>query len=1074
MPRAAWLAVGAAAAALALPGGGPAVALLAGSSLLLAASGLRFAGSAGMWRRLAPMAIGVIAIGLRGATGGEAPPAGPLPGVDGPWVATVQSVGAPRAGARPVIVRLEGSPPVLVAATLPWYPPVVPGDRVGLSGRIRPPPEDDYGAYLARIGAVGTLRADALEVLPATGSLAGQLEGLRRAAAAGLDRAMPEPEAGLAAGVLIGLRDRVDRELAAAFTTAGASHVVAISGWNIAIVASTLAALGGGLQRRRRAILTAVAIVLYVAFVGPSASVVRAGVMAGVALLARELGRPGTAAAALGWAVTGLLLLDPAWIDDAGFRLSVLATAGIIAWGSSMTERLAGADPGRLRRWLAEILGVSLAAQAATTPIVLLEFGRLSLVAPAVNLIVVPLVPPAMAAGVLALGAGLLAGLGLPSILAVLVGLPAWALYASMVAVVRIGAGLPMASVELGPPWDAISAAGSLVAMLAVARWGGRLLTSSSAAPAAVVRAGASAGVAGSGRRAGLGAPSRGHRTVAIALGGSILGLALVVAYQPDGVARVVVLDVGQGDGILVEGGHGGRMVVDGGPDPGRLLIALDERLPPWDRRIDVLVLTHPHEDHVAGLALLLQRYRVGRVYEPGMLGPGPGYDAWAKVLAAGGPPRGRLSTGDRLTLDSIRLRVLWPDAGRVPEQPSDTGTGINNVSIVFLGEVAGQRFLLAGDVEEGVDPELLARGLPQVGLLKVAHHGSGTASTREFLEAVRPRVAVVSAGAGNPYGHPAPATLERLGELAGRTYRTDTDGTVEVAIAADGLRVKTTGPRTRPRPTPARTSASVPARATPSATFLCGIPPAAPAPSEPPNRDATRPPVAPEAPRPPLLASLRRAEPEPSGLPLGRLPDPKIGARTVTRYHRRDADRPVPGDRVAARDRSPRLLLGRRRVRPRGGSRRVPQRPGPLPGRAAGALAPGGRAHRTRPPPRRDSRAARDGLDVRRGQRRDPARCRGPDPEQRGQGAAARRVRDDRPRQRPGNRRGDRVGGQGPAEQDPGRRDQEGRWRGAAIQGAPRGRARRLDRFASPRARDQARAGGCAGAGHACRRLRA
>jgi len=983
MPRAAWLAAGAAATALALPAGGSVMALLAGSSLLLAASGLRLAGRPGLWRRLAPAAIGVVAIGLRAVTGGEASRPGPLPGGDGPWVATVQSVGAPRVGARPAIVVLEGQPPIIVAATLPWYPPVVPGDRIGLSGRIRPPPEDDYGAYLGRIGAVGTLRADGLEVLPATGSLGGQLEGLRRAAADGLDRSIPEPEAGLAAGVLIGLRDRVDRDLAAAFTTAGASHVVAISGWNIAIVASTLAALATGLQQRRRAILTAVAIVLYVAFVGPSASVVRAGVMAGVALLARELGRPGTAAAALGWAVAGLLLVDPAWIDDAGFRLSVLATAGIIAWGASLTERLSGTVPGRLRRWLAEILGVSLAAQAATTPIVLLEFGRLSLVAPAVNLIVVPLVPPAMAAGALALGAGLLTGLGLPSLVAVLVGLPAWALYATMVAAVRLGAGLPMASVELGPPWDAISAAASLFAILAVARWGGRPLGARAVARAAVGRGPASAGVAGSGRRSGRGLSNRGHRATAIALAGSIVGLALVVAHRPDGVARVVVIDVGQGDGILVEGGRGGRMVVDGGPDPGRLLIALDERLPPWDRRIDVLVLTHPHEDHVAGLALLLQRYRVGRVYEPGMLGPGPGYDAWASVLADGGPPRGRLSTGDQLTLDTIRFRVLWPDASRVPEQPSDTGTGINNVSIVLLGEVAGRRFLLAGDIEEGVDPELLARGLPPVDLLKVAHHGSGTASTREFLEAARPSVAVVSSGAGNPYGHPAPATLERLDEVAGRTYRTDSDGTVEVAIAGDGLRVRTSGPRTRPRPTAARTPAAATGPAAFATAFLCGIPPAAPGSPEPLDGEVTRPPVAPEAPHPPRLASLGRPVPERRfGPSLGRLPDPKIGARTVTRYHRPDADRPVPDDRVAARDRSPRLLLGRRRVRPRGRAGRVPQRPGPLPRRAAGALAPGGRAHRTRPPPRRDPRAARDGLDVRRGQRRHPARCRGPDPE--------------------------------------------------------------------------------------------
>src|SRR6185503_7337973 len=297
----------------------------------------------------------------------------------------------------------------------------------------RPPPDDAFGVYLARIGAVGTLRADELEIRPAAGSVAGRLEGLRRGAAEGLDRALPEPEAGLAAGVLIGLRDRVDRDLAAAFTSAGASHVVAISGWNIAIVASTLAAIAGGLRRRRRAILTAVAIVVYVAFVGPSASVVRAAVMAGVALLARELGRPGTAAAALGWAVTGLLIVDPAWVDDAGFRLSVLATAGILAWGTSLTKRLAGTAPGRPRRWLAEILGVSLAAQAATTPIVLLDFGRLPLVAPLVNLIVVPLVPPAMAAGALALGVGVIAGSGAAGAVATLVGLPAWVLYAAMV-----------------------------------------------------------------------------------------------------------------------------------------------------------------------------------------------------------------------------------------------------------------------------------------------------------------------------------------------------------------------------------------------------------------------------------------------------------------------------------------------------------------------------------------------------------------------------------------------------------------------------------------------------------------
>ena len=982
MPRPAWLAVGAAAGALALgPLPAPAVALL-GAALACAAVAAQAGAHVPGSRGLAPLAIGVLVIGLRAASAGEVAPApGPIPSGDGPWIGLVETVGAPRAGARPATVRLGRPLGVLVAATLPWYPAVVPQDRIELRGRIRPPPPDEYGAYLAGIGAVGTLRADSLELLPPQGTVAQALEGYRRAASAGIDRSMPEPEAGLAAGVLIGLRDRVDRDLAAAFTTAGASHVVAISGWNIAIVASTLGAIAGGMQRRRRAVLTALAIVVYVVFVGPSPSVVRAGAMAGVALMARELGRPGTAAAALGWACTVLLLLDPRYVDDAGFRLSVLATAGILAWGTSMTARLAGPEPGRVRRWVAEILGVSFAAQAATTPIVLLDFGRLSLVAPAVNLIVVPLVPPAMATGALALVVGLAAGFGLPALVATVVGLPAWALYAAMVLVVRAGAGLPMASLELGAPWDVVSAVASLVLIIGAARWGDRIVSAlrsrlrggsanvartAAGASGAAAKAAAGAG-RGRGRHGSKGGSSRAPRIAAIALVGATIGLVLVVAHRPDGATRVVVLDVGQGDGILVEGGRGGRMVVDGGPDPGRLLIALDERLPPWDRRIDILVLTHPHEDHVAGLALLLDRYRVGRVYEPGMIGPGPGYRAWEDVLERGGPPHGRLSTGDRMTLDSIQFRVLWPDANRVPDRPPDGGTSINNVSIVLLGEVGGRRFLLAGDVEEGVDPELLRRGIPNVDLLKVAHHGSRTASTRPFLEAVHPRVAVVSAGLGNPYGHPAPATIDRLHELAGRTYRTDTDGTVEVAFDGPAIRVRTGGPRPNPRPASPRptsgaatqlsdrtanisrvTAAVSTSRLSATAALLCGI--------APPGSFVVRPPTAPEAPPPARVlfgpaGGSGGARAVAARVP--RLPEPVIGRATALGYHRTDGDLPGIGDRAAPRNRSPRLLLGRRRVRPRRRRRCFSEGSGAVSRGPAGALATRDRSWRTRPPPR-------------------------------------------------------------------------------------------------------------------------
>jgi competence protein ComEC len=285
-----------------------------------------------------------------------------------------------------------------------------------------------------------------------------------------------------------------------------------------------------------------------------------------------------------------------------------------------------------------------------------------------------------------------------------------------------------------------------------------------------------------------------------VAAAGLVMALAasgLSIAHRPDGATRITVLDVGQGDAILVEGDSGGRMLVDGGPDPDRLLIELDERLPPWDRRIDVVVLTHPHEDHVAGLALLLSRYRVGRVFEPGMRGPGPGYVAWNAALdRPGAPPRGRLVTGDRLAVDDLHFDVLWPDPGRVPAEPPDAGRGINDVSIVLLGEVDGRRILLTGDVEDDVDPMLESRGLPPIDFLKVAHHGSGTASTVAFLGIVQPQVAVVSAGAGNPYGHPARSTLDHLAATGARVLRTDTDGSVEVAFGGGQMSVRSTGSR--------------------------------------------------------------------------------------------------------------------------------------------------------------------------------------------------------------------------------------------------------------------------------------
>ena len=219
---------------------------------------------------------------------------------------------------------------VRLAATLPRYPEVVPGDTVVVGGSVLPPPDDDYGSYLRRTGAAGSLRARTLERTVAAGGW--NVDGLRRAAGDALRAAMPEPEAGLAAGILIGLRERVDRDLAADFATAGASHVVAISGWNIALVGGIVAGLLRGRGSRSRLLLVAGATTIYTIAAGASPSVLRAAVMAGVVLLARGSGRAGRAAPALAWAAAVRVLIDPALV--VGCRLPVVGrgdrrTAGV-------------------------------------------------------------------------------------------------------------------------------------------------------------------------------------------------------------------------------------------------------------------------------------------------------------------------------------------------------------------------------------------------------------------------------------------------------------------------------------------------------------------------------------------------------------------------------------------------------------------------------------------------------------------------------------------------------------------------------------------------------------------------
>jgi competence protein ComEC len=800
--RTSWAAIGAVAASLVAvfldgPTGLLGLCLVAVAALALVSRAARRTRRAA----LAPMAFAASLVLVRAMVGSVVAVPGPSSVADGTagthHTAVVVSLGTPDGGLQRAVVQLR--PPESADAVYVWlprYPQLAQADEIDFSARLEDPPESgDFADYLARSGIGHTARASAFELLGSDGSPVAALEGLRRGAADLITRVLPEPQAGLATAMAIGLRDVVSRDVTADFRDSGLSHVVAISGWHIAMLGAVVAALLGGLPRRPRSVIVVVAIFGYAFLAGAAPSILRAAVMAAAVIVARESGRRGQASSALALTVIALLLLDPLTITDVGFQLSATATAGLLAWATPLHAWLVRHAPMKTPGWLVEALAVSLAAQASTLPLILLEFGRLSIVAPIANLLIAPLVAPAMLVTATCFVAGAAVTAGIPTLVIAPVTLIGSLCIGAMIAIAHLCASLPFANVALPEPLNEVAAGASAVAIALVVR---------RSKSRAAKRDRSDAQYAHPKNRK---PPQRISRRRLAVAGGAVsmsLLVAVVAVARPDGRLHVTVLDVGQGDSIFLQGPNGGRVLIDTGPDPDRLLTLLDARVPSWDRRLDLVVLTHPHEDHVSGLALLLQRYRIGDIVEPGMIGPGPGDAAYRREMAQLGRTSRVVAAGDRLWLDGIELDVDWPLRGTVPLHPADGGTAINNVSIVLELHFGQRRMLFTGDVEQQIDPQLLAEGIAAhlgapIDVLKVAHHGSGTASTDAFVNALDPGVAVISAGWGNPYGHPSPKTVTRLQDHGAKLFRTDLDGNVDISTNGRDLVAQAEGGRPHP-----------------------------------------------------------------------------------------------------------------------------------------------------------------------------------------------------------------------------------------------------------------------------------
>jgi competence protein ComEC len=543
---------------------------------------------------------------------------------------------------------------------------------------------------------------------------------------------------------------RFPDELADDFRTTGLTHLLAVSGTNLTLVAGFLVVLARWCRVRGRwlGVVAGVGIAGFVVIARAEPSVLRAAAMGAVGVIA--MGRNGRQRGirALGVAVLVLLLFDPGLARAPGFVLSVLATAGILVLG----PRLRDALDAWLPRWLAEAIAVPTAAQLACTPVVAAISGQVSLVAVAANLLAAPAVAPATVLGLL----GGVIGLAVPPLGAAL-GWLATLSAAWIIAVATWCAHLPTAAVGWGTNALSLALLTMLCAVLGLAL------------PRVLRRRGTALGA-----------------TTLLVLG--VLRPLPTPGWPPDNWV-FVACDVGQGDGLVLNAGEGQAVVVDAGPDPTVMDRCLD-RL--GISVVPLVVLTHFHADHVDGLPGVLHGRQVGEIDVTSRAEPLANVE---EVLAeaAGHVPVRVPSYAEMRHVGGLSLQVLGPVPGILTHDSGEgDGSGPNNASVVLLVEVAGIRLLLPGDVEPDAQ-QALARAWPglQVDVLKVPHHGSRHQELG-WLLGLGARLAVVSVGADNDYGHPSPDTLGPL-EAAGLTVlRTDLDGDIAVVAHDGSLRVAT------------------------------------------------------------------------------------------------------------------------------------------------------------------------------------------------------------------------------------------------------------------------------------------
>jgi len=566
---------------------------------------------------------------------------------------------------------------------------------------------------------------------------------------------LPPEERGLLPGLIDGDTTNLDPVLAEHFRLAGLTHLVAVSGMNCSILIGTvlLVLRRFGVRPSLCAAAGAGVLVVFIAVARPSPSVLRAALMAAIALISLASGRPRQAVPSLSAALLALLVWDPTLAGNAGFAMSVLATAALLVlappWAEALRRR-------RVPAGIAESIAVAAAAHVVTAPIIAGISGRVSLVAVAANVLAEPVVAVAT---ILGFSAAVVSPLWLApaGLLADLAGWPCrW-----LVWVANFFGGLHGATV----PWPGGVAGGLALLVLAA----GLLVVALRSGPRRCLAAAALTAVL------------------------VLMPLRSIASRWPPPNWIFVACDVGQGDALVLSAGPHAGVEIDAGPDP----VAVDRCLHDLGiTDVPLLIFSHDHLDHVAGISGVFHGRHVGRVLTGPLADPPSGAAILHAALLAHGVPASTPAVGQSFDVGRVHLDVLAPAVAF-----RDTRSDPNNSSLILRATIDGKRIMLPGDAEIDAQRSLMESAADlRADVLKVPHHGSAY-SDPAFLAAVHARVGVISVGSHNDYGHPSPLLLTELTRLGVPVRRTDRDGDVAVldknqsiSTVLRGVRASTVG----------------------------------------------------------------------------------------------------------------------------------------------------------------------------------------------------------------------------------------------------------------------------------------